>query len=145
MTAIPVEDRLAIEDLVVAYAHAIDTMGDPADVLALFTTDAVYDLSGIGLARLEGHEAIRGFCETVFANMAHQAHYLSNFAVTTYAGDTASARCYVSGMGLGKDGSRVSAHGRYYFDLVRTAGGWQAARYSMDLLMPISGTLDNAR
>ena len=71
--------------------------------------------------------------------MAHQAHYLSNFAVTAYGSDTASARVYVNGMGLGKDGSRVSAQGRYYFDVVRTPGGWKAARYAMDLLMPLSG------
>jgi ketosteroid isomerase-like protein len=145
VTAIPPGDRLALEDLLVAYAHAIDTMGDPASVLALFTADAVYDLTGIGLARLEGHEAIGAFCSTVFANMAHQAHYLSNFAVTAYAGDTASVRAYVNGMGLGKDGARVSAQGRYHFDLVRTPAGWKAARYAMDFLMPLSGTLDNAR
>ena len=145
MTAIPVEDRLAIEDLMVAYAHAIDTMGDPAAVLALFTEDAVYDLSGIGLHTLHGHGEIRAFCDTVFANMAHQAHYLSNFAITAYDGNAASARAYVNGMGVGKDGSRVSAQGRYYFDLLRTPAGWKAARYRMDFLMPLSGTLDNAR
>ena len=145
MTGIPIEDRLAIEDLLVAYAHAIDTMGDIDPVLAVFTEDAVYDLSGIGLSTLRGHDAIRGFCATVFANMAHQAHYLSNFAVTAYQGDTASMRAYVTGIGRGKDGSSGHVHGRYYFDLVRTAAGWKAARYSMDFLMPMSGTLDNAR
>jgi ketosteroid isomerase-like protein len=141
----PIEDRLAIEDLLIAYAHAVDTIGNIDGILDVFTPDAVFDLSGIGLTPLQGHEGIRGFFTTVFANMANHAHYLSNFAITAYAGDTASIRAYVTGMGLGKDGRGVTVHGRYYFDVVRTAAGWKATRYTMDFLMPLSGTLDNAQ
>jgi ketosteroid isomerase-like protein len=145
MAIIPVEDRLAIQDLLIAYAHSVDTIGDIDGILSVFTEDAVFDLSGIGLAPQIGHDGIRAFFTTVFANMAHQAHYLSNFAITAYAGDTASIRAYVTGMGVGKDGSGVTVHGRYYFDVVRTAAGWKATRYTMDFLLPLSGTLENAR
>ncbi|WP_225207295.1 nuclear transport factor 2 family protein [Novosphingobium huizhouense] len=141
----PIEDRLAIQDLMIAYAHAVDTIGNVEGILDVFTEDAVFDLSGIGLAALEGHDGIRGFFSNVFANMAHHAHYLTNFAVTAYAGDTASMRAYVIGMGQGKDGSTVTVNGRYYFDVRRTAAGWKATRYTMDFLMPLSGTLDNAK
>ena len=141
----PIEDRLAIQDLMIAYAHAVDTIGNIDGILDVFTEDAVFDLSGIGLAALEGHEAIRGFFTNVFANMAQHAHYLTNFAVTAYAGDTASMRAYVIGMGQGKDGSSVTVNGRYYFDVRRTGAGWKATRYTMDFLMPLSGTLDNAK
>jgi ketosteroid isomerase-like protein len=145
MTPVPIADRLAIEDLVVAYGHAIDSMGDIDSILAVFTQDAVFDLSGIGLSPLQGHEAIREFYTNVYANTAHMAHYLSNFAVTAYTGHTASIRAYVNGMGLGKDGRGVTVYGRYYFDVIRTAAGWKATRYATDFLMPLSGTLDNAR
>ena len=145
MTAVPIADRLAIEDLVIAYGHAIDSMGDIDSILAVFTEDAVFDLSGIGLGPMQGHEAIRGFYTNVYANTAHMAHYLSNFAVTAYSGKTASIRAYVNGMGLGKDGRDVTVYGRYYFDVVRTAAGWKATRYSTDFLLPLNGTLDNAR
>ncbi|MGV3512280.1 MAG: nuclear transport factor 2 family protein [Novosphingobium sp.] len=141
----PLEDRIAIQDLMIAYAHAVDTIGNIDGILDVFTQDAVFDLSGIGLASLEGHEGIRGFFTNVFANMAHHAHYLTNFAVTAYAGDTASMRAYVIGMGQGKDGSSVTVNGRYYFDVRRTEAGWKATRYTMDFLMPLSGTLENAR
>jgi hypothetical protein len=53
----------------------------------------------------------------------------TNFAITAYAGDTASIRAYVIGMGVGKDGRAVTVNGRYYFDVVRTAGR-KAKRYT---------------
>lgn len=141
----PIDDRIAIQDLLIAYAHAVDTIGNIDGILEVFTKDAVFDLSGIGLAAFEGHEGIRAFFTNVFANMAHHAHYLTNFALTAYDGETASMRAYVIGMGQGKDGSSVTVHGRYYFDVRRTDAGWKATRYTMDFLMPLSGTLDNAK
>ncbi len=141
----PIEDRLEIQDLMIAYAHAVDTVSDIDAVLDVFTPDAVFDLSGIGLTPQIGHEGIRAFFTNVFANMAHHAHYLTNFAVTAYDGDTASMRAYVIGMGTGKDGSGVTVHGRYYFDVRRTTAGWKATRYTMDFLMPLSGSLENAK
>ena len=45
----PIEDRLAIQDLMIAYAHAVDTIGNIDGILDVFTEDAVFDLSGIGL------------------------------------------------------------------------------------------------
>lgn len=141
----PIEDRLAIQDLMIAYAHAVDTIGNIDGILDVFTEDAVFDLSGIGLTPQVGHDGIRAFFTNVFANMAHHAHYLTNFAVTAYDGDTASMRAYVIGMGQGKDGSSVTVNGRYYFDVRRTENGWKATRYTMDFLMPLSGTLDNAK
>lgn len=143
--ACPIEDRFAIQDVLVAYANAVDHIGNIEGVLDVFVEDAVFDLSGIGLAPVNGHEGIRAFFTNVFANMANHAHYLTNFAITAYAGDTASIRAYVIGMGVGKDGRAVTVNGRYYFDVVRTAAGWKAKRYTMDFLMPLSGTLENAQ
>ncbi len=136
MNSCPVEDRLAIEDLLVAYAHGLDGLHDVDGLLALFVEDAVFDLSGIGFAKLEGHAEIRRFFEDTFAAMAAQAHYLSNFAISAYAVDRASVRAYVTGMARYKAGGGVTVHGRYYFDVVRTAVGWKAARYTMDFLLP---------
>jgi ketosteroid isomerase-like protein len=136
MTPCPIEDRLAIEDLLVAYCHAVDSLSDIDGICAVFTEDADYDLSGIGYPHKQRHAGIREFFEGVFAGMAHHAHYLTNFAVTAYAGDTASVRAYIIGMGRGKDGSSITVHGRYYFDVVRTQAGWKATRYTMDFLIP---------
>ena len=139
MTACPIEDRLALEDLTLAYAHTVDSMTDVEGIAQCFTEDADYDLSGIGMAHVAGRAGIREFFSGIFAANAHHAHYLSNFAVTAYGGDTASVRTYVIGMARGKDGSEIVVHGRYYFDAVRTAEGWRFARYTMDFLIPPAG------
>jgi ketosteroid isomerase-like protein len=139
MTACPIEDRLALQDLTIAYAHAVDSMHDIDGIAACFTEGADYDLSGVGMPKVEGRAGIRALFTSIFEANAHHAHYLSNFAVTAYGGDTASVRTYVRGMGRGRDGSEIIVHGRYYFDAVRSAEGWLFDRYSIDFLMPPPG------
>lgn len=134
--ACPLEDRIALEDLVVAFAHAVDAMDDAGQVLACFTDDGVIDLTGIGMARFEGHAGIRAFYEGAFAANAHMAHVVSNVAVTAWSGDRAAVRSYVTAMARGKDGSAITVHGRYYFDAARTPQGWRFTGYSMDFLIP---------
>ena len=135
----PLEDRLAIQDLLVAYAHGLDSLENVDALLDLFVEDAVFDLSGVGFSRLQGHASIRRFFEDTFAAIAAQAHYLSNFAITAYAGDRASIRAYVTGMARYKAGGGITVHGRYYFYVVRTAMGWKAVQYRMDFLIPPEG------
>jgi len=132
----PINDRLALQDLTITYAHAVDSMTDIEGIAQCFTEDCEFDLSGIGMAKVAGRAGVREFYAGAFAANAHHAHFLSNFAVTAYGGDTASIRMYVTGMGRGKDGSSITVHGRYYFDAERTAEGWRFARYWMDFLIP---------
>lgn len=139
MIECPVEDRLAIRDLLVAYAHAVDSLQDLDGICDIFVEDAVFDLSGIGFPVVSGHAGIRGFFAETFGAMAAHAHYLTNFAITAYRGDTASVRAYVIGMGRYKAGGGITVHGRYYFDVVRIAAGWKACRYTMDFLIPPEG------
>jgi ketosteroid isomerase-like protein len=141
MQNIPIEDRLAINDLMISYCTAVDSLDDVQAICDVFTDNAVFDLSGIGLPRAEGHDGIRRFFTGVFAGMSHHAHYLSNFAMTAFDGDTASARAYIIGMGRAKDGKEVTVNGRYFFDVRRTTGGWKATRYTMDFMMPLPGSL----
>jgi len=139
MTACPIDDRLALEDLTIAYATAVDSLTDIDGILACFTEDVDYDLSGIGMVHVDGHAGVRAFFEGVFAANSHHAHYLSNFTVTAFTGDTAATSNYVIGMGRGYDGSEILVHACYYFDAVRTAAGWKFARYTMKFLMPPAG------
>lgn len=136
MTACPIEDRIALEDLTVAFAQALDTIGDTGGICDCFTEDAVYDLTGIGMARVEGRAAIGDFFAGIFAANSHHAHYVSNFAVTGFGGDTAAVRCYVVGMARGKDGSALTINGRYFFECLRTPQGWRIAGFHMDFLIP---------
>lgn len=63
MPSLPIEDRIALQDLIAAYSWALDT-GDVDGLVACFTPDArmveeVFDDPDIW----EGHEGIRGIAE----------------------------------------------------------------------------------
>lgn len=141
MPNISVEDRIALEDLLTSYCLAVDTLSDMDALLGVFTPDAECDLSGIGLPSLKGHGEIRGFFEGVFRDMTHHAHFVSNFRVDRYDGDTASVRAYVMGMGRSRDGNQVLVYVRYFLDCARTADGWKTTRFFEDALMPLPGSL----
>lgn len=133
MSTVSEIDRWTIEQLTVAYCTAVDTIGDIDGVCALFTADAVYDLTGFGMAELRGHDEIRGFFAGAFPTMAHNAHYISNFAITGHTGDTASARAYVHAFSNGIDGSAMEVKARYFFDVARCAEGWKITRLGLSL------------
>ena len=139
--AVPLEDRFALHDLLNAYCFAVDKLADVDGMLSLFTEDAVYDLTDIGMLRTEGHAGIRAFFEGVFSYMTHHAHYATNFAVQSYNGDTASIRGYVFAMGNSNDGNTVTVHVDYYLDCVRTATGWKIKRFYEKPLMPMPNSL----
>jgi ketosteroid isomerase-like protein len=139
--SMPLEDRVAMQDLMTAYCYAVDKLADIDGLLSLFTEDAVLDFSGIGLPLMNGHDDIHKFFDAVFADMSHHAHYITNFRPEAYGGDTAAMSAYVIGLGRAKDGNEVAVNVQYRFDAVRTADGWKANRYSMFGMMPLPGSL----
>lgn len=136
-----IQDRFALQDLLTAYCYAVDKLDDVEELLSLFTPEAEFDLSAIGLLKAKGHAEIRAFFTRVFADMAHHAHYNSNFTVSRLDGDKASIRAYVTGMGIAKDGNSVTVHVDYYLDCVRTSTGWKIHRFYEEPLLPMPGSL----
>jgi len=142
MTPIPVEERLALQDLMTDYCYAVDKLTDVEELLDLFTEDAVLDLSDIGLPLMSGRAEYRKFYDSVFADMSHHTHYISNFRVESYAGDTAVMRAYVQGLGRSKAGNEVLVHVRYRMDCVKRGGVWKCAKYYIFAGMPMPGSLE---
>lgn len=138
---VPIEERIALEDLLTAYCLAVDKLGDVDGLLSLFTPDAVLDLSGIHLPKVEGHAGIRGFFEPVFGFMTHHAHFVSNFQVDRLDGDHASTSAYVMGMGVSSDGNSVTVYVKYFLDCVRFAGRWKIKKFYETALMPLPKSL----
>jgi ketosteroid isomerase-like protein len=141
MTAMPLEDRIALQDLMTDYCYAVDTLSDINGLLDLFTDDVVFDFTRIGLPLMNGKEDVRTFFDRVFADMTHHAHHIGNFRVDSYDGSKASMRAYVQGLGRARDGNTVDVHVCYYFDCVRTDAGWKCRKYWMHALMPLPGSL----
>ena len=139
---ISLEERFALQDLMTAYCYAIDDLSDINDLLDLFTEDAVLDFSDIGLRAMHGKPAFREFYENVFRDMSHHTHYLTNFRVERFDGDTATTFAYAQGLGLAKDGVETHVHVRYRMECVKTDFGWRCSRYEILTGMPMPPALE---
>lgn len=142
MPHIPLEERIALQDLMTDYCYAVDKLTDIDELLGLFTDDAVLDFSAIGLPAMPGKAEFRKFYERVFADMSHHTHYISNFRVEQYQGTQGVMRAYVQGLGRSKDGNEVHVHVRYRMECVKTDAGWKCSRYEISPGMPLPGSLD---
>jgi len=141
MIKVPVEDRIALQDMMTEYCYAVDKLTDLDDLLDLFTDDAVLDFSDIGLPAMPGKERFREFYQAVFADMSHHQHYISNFRVSSYSGDAAVMTAYVQGLGRSNDGNTVLVHVRYRMDFVKVNGAWKCSAYYILKGMPMPDSL----
>lgn len=135
-----IEDRLAINDLFVRYATALDG-GDVEGIIGCFTRDGTLESPAIGIHG--GPEGLRAFAERFAAfnrSGAQLRHVLTNLAVDV-TGDEARATCYLVNI-LTRDGAtRMGPPGRYDCRLRRVDGAWlfQHRLVSLDAPFPLEG------
>ena len=129
MAAASVADRLAIGDLFVRYATALDD-GDVETVVDCFTADAVLESPVIG--SIKGTEAIRAFAGRFAAQReagTQFRHLVTNIAANIDGGaGRATATAYLLVLIIEKGQSRSLPPGRYRCDAVREADGWRFSR-----------------
>jgi ketosteroid isomerase-like protein len=120
-------DRLAIHDLFVRYASALDN-GEVETAVGCFTDDAALESPAIG--HIEGVAAIRAFARRFAAQReagTQFRHIISNLAVSI-EGERARATAYLLVL-ISRDGAHRSLPpGRYECDLVNQGGEWRFAR-----------------
>lgn len=87
--AFTLEDRQAVQDLLVRYAYALDVDCTEDEFLAIFTDDAILD--GPVTGHSQGQEGLRAFIRLAFERRGRiqLRHVISNFLVT---GDDREAR-----------------------------------------------------
>ena len=110
-------DRLELHELPGRYGDAIDDRDwDRLD--AIFTPDAVFDLTDLGAPRCEGLEAIKRFMDE------EADHPRTHLMTNIYANETSTGAQLrfriVALLGGGKVGSAS-----YYDDVVKTPAGWR--------------------
>lgn len=132
-----IEDRAALESVLLRYYYAVDTLSDVDTLVDCFTPDAIFDVSDLGLEVYRGHDAIRNFFDGVFADTPHHCHHVSNFDITRLEENEASARGYVIGKAEGSNGIKVFVHCCYNIEYVRTDAGWKMRVFDEDSLMPL--------
>jgi 3-phenylpropionate/cinnamic acid dioxygenase small subunit len=126
MTLQEISDRLEIQDLLVAYSHAVDTRDwDAFD--DIFTDDAVIDYTEMGGTR-GGVAATKEFLRTTMPQFAGFQHLQATSKVTVH-GDTADGRTICHNpmvLDVGDGRTHVFFCGAWYRDrFVRTPAGWR--------------------
>jgi len=110
------DDRAAIRELIAAYALALDA-GDIDGCVALFVSDAVFEVYGRAFAGLDG-------IDSMFRNAPRGLH-LTGVSRIDVKGDTATARSQVLFVRAGDLHLRPAL---YDDELVRAGGRWRFRR-----------------
>ncbi|MBC3841599.1 nuclear transport factor 2 family protein [Streptacidiphilus sp. 4-A2] len=134
LTLREMSDRMEIQDLLVRYAHAVDTR-DWALFRGLFTEDAVVDYTAFGGPRGPVEQVV-AFLDSVLPLFTATQHLVANCAIDL-DGDRATARtmCH-NPMALPAEAGaepRLLVCGLWYRDtLLRTADGWRLRERAED-------------
>jgi 3-phenylpropionate/cinnamic acid dioxygenase small subunit len=122
MSALPVEDQLAIQQLYARYNHALDA-GQGDAWAGCFTPDGTFTSAS---GHFEGREALAGFA-VAFAQRMKARHWTNNLVVTG-ANDAAEGTCYLMLLRLNPDGPASIVTTAIYSDrLVKAGDGWKFA------------------
>lgn len=130
-------DRAELEDVLLRYYYAVDSMSDIDGLAACFTEDAVFDVADLGLTVYHGRAAIAEFFRGVFTTTAWHCHHVTNFHIVAQAETTAQARGYVFARAKGGDGLEITVHCCYDITYRKTADGWQISHFDEDSLIPM--------
>jgi SnoaL-like domain len=122
MSALSVEDQLAIQQLYARYNHAIDS-GRGDDWALCFTPDGTFSSASGNFA---GREQLSGFA-AAFAKRMKARHWTNNLVVTG-SNEAAEGTCYLMLLRLNPDGPASILTTAIYSDRLTKAGdGWKFA------------------
>lgn len=140
MTPEEIADRIAIDDLLTAYAAAVDAR-DWDGLAALFAPDAVLDYSAFDGPRAGAVDAI-GWVAEGLSGFPVSQHLITNRQVWLAVDgdpDTARARCEVFNPMVDSNGTVVQVGGSYEDRLIRSSDGW---RFAERVARPAWSTFD---
>jgi SnoaL-like domain len=133
MSELTTADRLAIQEVLCRYCHALDR-GRWDEFAGLFTDDCCLDLSQV-LGRYEGGAGIRQFCEMIGSLNLFMRHLVTNVVVEGDGG-RASAAAYVIAITGAQGSSPRQTTGLYEDELVKRDGRWLLHRRRLALDVP---------
>jgi hypothetical protein len=121
-------DRVELAEMAALYGDLIDER-DWAGLDRVFTADAVFDMTDIGVGAVEGLEAIR---EHMRGARHPLAHHITNVYIES--GDPVRLRSRV----IGILDDRRAGSGFYRDRVVKTAAGWRIEHRHFRLVRPPS-------
>jgi 3-phenylpropionate/cinnamic acid dioxygenase small subunit len=117
-----VVDRLAISDVLIRYATAMDSR-DWELLASCFTDDAVLDYDTSGTF---GRDDFADHCRAGLARMKATQHCVTNHVISI-DGDRARSTSYVIAQHVRENDVTFTLGGSYTDDLVRDGGDWRIA------------------
>jgi hypothetical protein len=137
-TTVPVEDRLAIQELAARYTFRCDTKHYD-EIGELFADDGVWDETVVGLPLCEGRAAIHQFfCSMAQADLEYVVHINGSHSIMAFTGDTASAAVHLHVRGR-FNGSDIEILGYYADDYVKAGGEWLFKHRKLIEIAPSTG------
>ena len=123
--AVPIQDRVDIDNLFSSYAYMIDD-GDADGWIDLFVEDGVFDVPGLN--RFEGPEGLRTVCNMVIeGSQGNWRHSATNVLATPGEhGDEVNVRMRTLVTDWNQDPAGLQFND-YQGTLVRIAGHWRIA------------------
>ena len=123
----PLEDRLALHELVASYADAVSRR-DAQDWGDLWAEDGVWCVPSFpSLARVEGRETIRSAWQVAMDNFSLNV-MVQTLGAVDVQGNTATGRAYHNELATNMDGETHTALGLYEDEYIRNDGAWQFAK-----------------
>jgi len=127
----PIEDRLAIRELIESYHEAVLT-NDPETWISNWCDDGRWRLPGEDNV-IEGAQAILNHWQTAMAIFSFVGMHGSPGSIRIQ-GDTATARWYTNELCKKTDGEYLRMFGRYNDTYRRENGRWKIAERLYDIL-----------
>jgi ketosteroid isomerase-like protein len=128
-------DLEEIKTLSYRYALGLDRF-DIEGILSVFAPDGVFDMSSVGLPRMEGRESMREFfSQRTLQVMASQMHLFGNHVIEFDGADEAHATNYLFQDGYSKEGQRIQSHILNEDRYVRSADGWRISHRKLTALV----------
>ena len=126
----PVEDRLAIRELVESYNDAVMRFDGEAWA-ANWLEDAIWSLPGMG--DVVGRAKFFPMWQGMMAGFSFVGFYASAGSIVV-KGETAHATWWQQELLHGKDGTKRAMNGRYEDDYVKRGGRWYFAKRVYSIL-----------
>jgi 3-phenylpropionate/cinnamic acid dioxygenase small subunit len=120
-------EKLAIQELLARYAHAIDDL-KPEAWVQCFTSDGIFQL---GSRALRGHDVLRAYGE-IHAREMRYRHMIGNFLCEVVGNEATGQATFLATLAT-RSGFKFFGQGKYRDRLVKQNGKWLIAYRCVDV------------